>query len=281
MRLALATQTTFAIALLGYFLLPGCATINLDERRTASSHIAIDAGWQRLNLAADPFVLAAFIPPNPAKVDILSIYIEGDGLAWINSSTPSFDPTPLDPVALRLALRHPGPAVYLARPCQYIAKKDRHSCENKYWTKSRFAPEVIEASSNAIAQLKQRFGAKKIELIGYSGGGAIAALVATRRNDVNKLITVAGNLDHATWTHIHHISPLSGSLNPADEWQLLVDVPQVHFIGGQDDNISREIATSYLTRYPEAKRPKLSIIESFNHNCCWVENWPALYATAF
>lgn len=280
MRLALAAQSTFTIALLGHFLLSGCATTNLDERRDASAHVAINAGWQRLNLATDPFVLTAFVPPDPAQVDILRIYIEGDGLAWINSSTPSFDPTPLNPIALRLALRHPGLAVYLARPCQYIAKKDRHSCENKYWTKNRFGPEVIEASSNAITQLKQRFGAKRVELIGYSGGGAVATLVAARRHDVSKLITIAGNLDHVAWTQIHHISPLSGSLNPADEWQLLVDIPQVHFIGGQDDNISVDVVTSYLARYPEAKRPKLSIIESFNHTCCWVENWPALYATA-
>jgi hypothetical protein len=44
----------------------------------------------------------------------------------------------------------------------------------------------------------------------------VASLVAARRHDVVRLVTVAGNLDHLAWTTLHGVSPLTGSLNPAD-----------------------------------------------------------------
>jgi hypothetical protein len=45
----------------------------------------------------------------------------------------------------------------------------------------------------------------------------VAALVAARRTDVDRLVTVAGNLDPTAWAVYQHIQPLTGSLNPADE----------------------------------------------------------------
>ena len=38
---------------------------------------------------------------------------------------------------------------------------------------------------------------KGIHLIGYSGGGAIAVLTASRREDVLSVRTIAANLDHS------------------------------------------------------------------------------------
>jgi hypothetical protein len=66
---------------------------------------------------------------------------------------------------------------------------------------------VISASNQAVDALKQRYGAQEIVLVGYSGGGAVAALVAARRTDVVRLVTVAGNLDHLAWTHLHSVPP--------------------------------------------------------------------------
>ena len=93
---------------------------------------------------------------------------------------------------------------------------DRRSCVQKYWTGYRFALEVIEASNITVSQLKARYAADNIRLVGYSGGGAVAAFIAARRNDVVQLVTVAGNIDPAAWTKRHRMSQLSGSLNPAD-----------------------------------------------------------------
>jgi dienelactone hydrolase len=153
---------------------------------------------------------------------------------------------------------------------------EARGCNEKYWSSHRFAPEVVVAINHAIDKLKQRFKAKKLALVGYSGGGAIAALVAARRSDVVRLITVAGNLDHVFWTRQRNLTSLHGSLNSADDWQALLNIPQLHFIGGRDLVISRDVTESYLDRYPADRRPQIKVIEEFDHLCCWVKRWSEL-----
>jgi alpha/beta superfamily hydrolase len=86
----------------------------------------------------------------------------------------------------------------------------------------------------AIDQLKQMVGASKLQLVGYSGGANVAALAASERTDVIHLVTVAGNLDHASWTRHHRVKPLVNSLNAADIAHQLDRLPQTHWVGGQD-----------------------------------------------
>jgi len=257
--------------------LAGCASISPESRWQHAEQLAQQAGWKKLRIPTEKFVLSAYLKKAQAQADTLTIYIEGDGFAWVTSSQASFDPTPRNPVGLQLALRHPrGVAAYLARPCQYVATEDARNCRQAYWTDRRFAAEVIEASDQAISVLKQRIGASKLVLVGYSGGGAVAALVAARRNDVVQLITVAGNLDHRAWTAQHQVPPLEGSLNPADAWRALVNLPQRHFVGARDEVVSRMVVEAYAARFPAQQRPKIIVMPDFNHVCCWVEQWPEL-----
>ncbi|RJG05180.1 alpha/beta hydrolase [Noviherbaspirillum cavernae] len=262
--------------------LTSCATISPETRRHHADTLASAEGWQRLTLPTQHFVLAAYAPAAIRSDKILTVYIEGDGMAWLTRSQPSDDPTPRQPVSLELALRHTrGNAAYLARPCQYVAGADRRGCDEPYWTARRFAPEVIDASNEAIDALKRRFDAQQLVLAGYSGGGAVAALVAARRSDVVRLVTVAGNLDHAAWTRLHRVLPLEGSLNAADAWQSLQDIPQLHFVGGKDATIPPGMTASYLSRFPVARRPEMRVVEDFSHVCCWAGQWPALSSQAF
>lgn len=262
--------------------LAGCADLSPQPRWLNAERLAAASGWKKVRLPADNFVLAGYMPESIKDSDTLTIYIEGDGMAWISESAPSDDPTPRKPVGLELALRHPrGAAVYLARPCQFVEGADAHGCTEVYWTNRRFAPEVVAATSQAIDELKQRFHARQLALVGYSGGGAVAALVAVRRKDVSLLVTVAGNLDHRAWTRQHHVSPLAGSLNPADEWEALLPVPQIHFAGGRDHIVGTEIAESYLAHFPAGRHPEMRVIADFDHACCWAERWPALVNQMF
>ena len=128
--------------------------------------------------------------------------------------------------------------------------------------------------------LKDRFGCDRIELIGYSGGGTVAALVAARRKDVIHLVTVAANLDHALWTQQHDIAPLDGSLNPVDLWPRLARIPQVHFVGADDEIVDPSIAAAYRARFPRGSPIRIETIPGFDHHCCWAEQWPALLALA-
>lgn len=259
-------------------VLAGCLQMPaLQPRLDYADQITTDKNWHKIFLPTRNFKLAAYVPDTIHKDDTLSIYIEGDGLSWVTRSRPSDNPTPKNPVGLQLALNHPnGSVAYLARPCQFLATTDSSGCSQPLWTKRRFAPEVIAATNEGIDSLKQRFGAKQLRLIGYSGGGAVAVLAASKRNDVMQIITVAGNLDHKTWTDMHYVSPMTESLNPADFWQSVKNIPQVHFVGGRDQNIRPAIAESYQSRFPVGRKPIIKIIPEYDHGCCWSEEWHKL-----
>jgi len=203
------------------------------------------------------------------------VYIEGDGLAWLTRSQPSQDPTPRDPLALRLALAHAGrAAVYLARPCQF-APAAGPACPRRYWTSHRFAPEVIAATGRAVDALRRRAGATRLVLVGYSGGGAVAALVAARRDDVELLVTLAGNLDHRAWSAHHRVTPLAGSLSPADEIEALRRVRQVHLVGSDDTRVPASLVLDFVARFPPAERPRVEVEPATDHARGWLELWPA------
>lgn len=266
-----------------FFSLPGCGTIPTPQfRLREAEQLASAAGWQRIEIAAPPFVLSAWVPEAPnnhaAPAEALTIYIEGDGLAWQSGATISPDPTPINPLALRLALRQPGgKAAYLARPGQFRDLSNSPAVAEKYWTSHRFAPEVIAASDVAVTRLRALLPAASLRLVGYSGGGAVAALLAARRPDVAQLITVAGNLDLVAWTAEHRLTPLSGSLNPADFSGELRQVPQVHLLGAKDRIVGEAVARSFQARFPSDQRPELVVFPNYDHHRGWVENWPEIY----
>ncbi|MGM0953595.1 MAG: alpha/beta hydrolase [Pseudomonadota bacterium] len=231
-------------------------------------------GWQPVTLNTGGFLLRAYGPEPGEQLPILTVYLEGDGLAWVTRSRPSTDPTPVEPIGLQLALADPQPqAVYLARPCQYITSSN---CRSDFWLGKRFSAEVIDATGEALDGLKARYKSNTLLLVGYSGGGAVAALLAAERDDVDALITVAGNLDHDFWTRHHRISPLKGSMNPADRARMLADLSQWHFIGGRDDIVPSEVAGAYIKQLPHSERVRSIVKPAYGHQCCWVESWPGL-----
>lgn len=268
--------------LIGFcLLLSACASPpSPSERGGVADGIAGAHGWQRINIPSGTFDLVVYAPSANKADDELTVYIEGDGFAWVSPSLPSSDPTPINPVGLKLALAHPdGNAAYLARPCQYVGAEATR-CAQRYWTESRFAPEVIEAENRALDVLKTKFQASHLTLVGYSGGGAVTALLAARRNDVSRFITVAGNLDHAAWTHHHQVLPLTGSLNAVDEIGALKAIKQWHFVGGQDSVVPPSLVESFANRFPSSHRPVIIIEPGYTHECCWAENWARLMEQA-
>lgn len=276
------TRAGSALLLSTLLALAGCADLSSASRAQHADQLAAQAGWQRQRVATDSFVLTAYVPQQRAPTDTLTVYIEGDGLAWLSATDVSPDPTPRKPVGLQLALRHPGGAVaYLARPCQYVQADDARNCRPAFWTEARFAPEVVQATDQALSALMQDAGARQLVLVGYSGGAAVAALVAARRKDVKRLVTVAGNLDTGAWTRWHRVTPLSGSLNPADAWTQLQGLPQVHFAGAQDTVVPAQLTQAFVDRFPAGQRPALRVVDGQDHSCCWVAAWPALAAEAF
>jgi dienelactone hydrolase len=262
-------------------LLAACASLPSPEQRRATADALAQAqDWQARPIVAAPFTLMSYAPSHRQDGAHLTVYIEGDGLSWISSDLPSRDPTPLQPLALRLALAQPsGNVAYLGRPCQYV-DAEASGCAQRYWTESRFAPEVIKATELALDRIKQQFGARELTLVGYSGGAAVALLSAARRRDVTQVITVAGNLDHRAWTTYHRIQALDGSLDPVDAVEELRTVRQVHFAGERDRVIPLELIASYASHFADAGLVEVIRQPNFDHQCCWVQAWPALWRQA-
>ncbi len=200
----------------------------------------------------------------------IHIYVEGDGLAWISSQRVSDNPTPVNPLALKLALQDANPCVaYLSRPCQYI---NSEKCEQKYWTSHRYAPEVIESYNEILNEIKNN-NTSSFSLFGYSGGGSVVALLSAQRNDVRQFVTIAGNLDTRYWSNQHHLEPLFGSLNPADFSDKLSKIDQYHLIGEKDKIIDKSVFISYKSHFKDSTKVDYKIFKEFTHNCCWDEHW--------
>lgn len=257
-------------------LLAACSSVSApSERGLMADTLATQQGWQAHTLRGGGFQLRAYLSPAKA-VETLSIYLEGDGLAWLSRGRPSTDPTPLHAVGLQLALAQPeGVAAYVARPCQFIA--DQAACSRRYWTDARFAPEVVASLDDAVSQLKARFRARQLVLVGYSGGGALALLLAARRDDVGRVITVAGNLDPHAWATHHRLSALATSLTPADQRHALVKIPQQHLVGERDAIVPPELAQGFVAAYPPGSPFSVHVFPQHDHACCWAAEWPSLW----
>lgn len=259
------------------FVLSSCAALKTPSERFLNAIIlANQHGWQSEQITTQQFELMSFRSVNEQRIEKLTIYIEGDGLAWLTRSSISLDPTPMIPVGLKLALQHPTPAVYLARPCQYTGGVNGLNCNITLWTSARFSTEVIEAMNEAVDKLKKHYHARDIELVGFSGGGAIAALLAAIRVDVVRLITIAGNLDHKAWTTHHNITHLTGSLNPTDYYQQLAHIEQIHFIGEKDNIVPAFITQQFVEQLPASNKINVVVVPEQSHHCCWAENWTTL-----
>lgn len=206
---------------------------------------------------------------NNCENHTINIYIEGDGLSWISRNQISSNPTPINPISLKLMLNDTKSNcnIYIARPCQYI---NSNICEEKYWTNERFSKKIIDSYNEVLTTIKKEFSNSKFEIVGYSGGAAISLLVANGRDDVKSIITIAGNLDIEKWVKIQNILPLNGSLNPADFSKNLENIKQHHLIGSNDKIIPKEIFFSYQSRFENKEFISYSI-HNATHNCCWEE----------
>lgn len=259
-------------------LLVGCTDTIFGDRLDIARDIAGRAGMTEFRTDTGDFVLTGFRSAHKSAKKI-ALYIEGDGFAYESRTRPSADPTPMDPVGLRLAAvaaRHGGSdtaVVYLARPCHYLrGDGDVKRCSVHYWTLHRFAPEVVAAYQNVLASMLRQYGATSVELYGYSGGGTVAALLAGELETDVTLTTFAAVLDLDKWVEVRRLTPLSGSLNPAEN-KSLSQIPQTHYIGEDDERVPLVIAQSYVRRIGGKAENSLYFAPNVDHQCCWDEFW--------
>ncbi len=271
-------QNAAAVLLFLALFAGGCS---FTPRTEVAARLAKSGGLRHAEIIAGPFVLTAYVRV-AQKGQPADVYIEGDGHAWLGRHTPSLDPTPDNPVGLELAAADAAPnVIYIARPCQYSRMAAPVACPVEYWTHARFSSIVIKAMNDELDILKRRYGFGKVNLVGYSGGGAVAVLLTARRRDVASLRTVAGDVDSAVMGEIHGLSPLTGSLAPEDAARQIAGIPQIHFIGGQDTVITPAIYQGYKEMSGAGACIENRIVPDMSHNGDWARVWPRLLKEPF
>jgi pimeloyl-ACP methyl ester carboxylesterase len=256
--------TLFLFLFAGFLFLASCASPERSAHR-----IAHRAGLAPLTLPGNGFEHRAYAALRGGE-GTLVLLVDSDGTPWIESGTrAASDPTPRVPLALKLAAETPGPVLYLGRPCYYGAGP-RSACTPRFWTSDRYSPEVVESMVAAADSFAAAHGLSRVLLVGYSGGGALAALMAPRLSRTVGVVTIAADLDTDAWAKWHRYAPLSGSLNPAAEPPLRV--PEWHLVGGRDVNVPVATARRYLERVPPEQ---VFLYPTYDHACCWEELWPS------
>jgi hypothetical protein len=257
------------------YVLVACSSA-IQDRLDIAHDITHHSGFIETQIRTELFIITSFEKTGKGSASA-NLYIEGDGLAWIGKRTPSTDPTPTNPIALRLAAQDPAENVfYLARPCQYTKMANREPCDKKYWTSARFSTEVIASFHHALDDIKSKHHIKEFNLIGFSGGAAIAILAASGRSDVASIRTVAGNLDIAAFSQIHNITPLHKSLNPLNIAGRVSHIPQWHFIGSDDVIITPAIVENFIAASGNNNCLHTMIVPHTSHESGWFEIWSGL-----
>ncbi len=130
--------------------------------------------------------------------------------------------------------------------------------------------------NRAVDALEKEAAATNINLIGYSGGGAIAVLLAARRDDVVSIRTIAGNLDTVAVNNYHKVDQMHYSLNPADYATKISHIPQYHFSGANDTIVPEFIAKEFAAKAGNCAR--VSVVKGATHFSGWKEGWKSLLA---
>ena len=200
----------------------------------------------------------------------LTIYIEGDGLSWVDRFTPSSNPTPSDPLAFRMALIDEGEnVIYLARPCQYEWSTN---CNEDVWTIAQYSSTVLGSYKEIINYLSKTH--KDIHLVGYSGGGGIAMYLGSIKNkSIKSIRTIAGNINHNELSKILNISRLKKSVNFYSIEEKVKTMPQIHYYGLKDKTVPNILQISYAEKNLGNNCVAIQSVEDTSHNEGWLDFW--------
>jgi pimeloyl-ACP methyl ester carboxylesterase len=202
---------------------------------------------------------------------VVHVYVDGDGTPW-EAGRPAADPTPRDTLVLELMRLDESPSLYLGRPCYHGLAGDP-ACTPALWTGRRYSEAVVASMAAALSRVLTARAIERVAWIGYSGGGALAVLLAPRVAGTVAVVTVAANLDIDAWTAHHGYLRLAGSLNPASEPALPRHLYARHYVGGRDP-----IVPLHVVAGGSVDPAGMVVIPEFDHICCWRRLWSSILA---
>ena len=254
------------MALCLLLILTGCTSPAVKLMQQAES-----MGFQSLELQGNGFVMQAFHRLPAASFTRLHVYLEGDGRPWERGRIPADDPTTRESVMLPLMALDPSPALYLARPC-YNGHAHDLGCHQGLWTQARYGGEVVEAMAQALQAFAERHHIREWVLLGHSGGGSLALLLANRLAQTRAVVTLAANYDIDVWADHHHYLRLETSLNPAKQADLGLE--EWHLLARNDVTVPPSLFEQALR---QRKNSHVQLIEG-DHQQGWLAIWPGLLA---
>ncbi len=265
------TPITLEYASLAFFIvlitsISGCTSSSIRNDEYAASN-----GFSKLLVDGINFTHVVYTKNHHSQPD-WHVYIEGDGIPWISRRQVSPDPTETLPVALRLMEKDPGNTVYLGRPC-YNGTATEKGCNPWFWTHGRYSKTVVDSMMEVLTTLIKTNQINTVTLIGHSGGGTIALLMAESMPDVKTVITIAGNLDTNKWAIENGFTPLEGSLNPSERDPLPDSISEFHLIGRDDGVVSPDTIRQYVIR---KRNSKFVLLDKCSHVDCWESIWPQM-----
>ncbi len=260
-------------------LLCGCAT---PAQRV--DKLAVKYGFERAIVDSKNFQHVVYFNPSLSRLEseiqipddstaILHIYLEGDGSPWLRRQTVATDPTPRNPLALTLMAQDNQASVYIGRPC-YFGFSHSAACNPLLWTHQRYAQIVVDSISEVANKIIAKYGFERVRLIGYSGGGVIAMLMADHIAQLDSIVTIAANLDIGAWTKHHKYSQLAGSIDPAKQPSLRPEIRQWHLLGEDDENVPPQLVQKVMGK--QVGQSEQIHFDGFDHVCCWAEQWPRI-----
>ncbi len=224
--------------------------------------------------AINSLPVSTWLYEGPKKSNVVRVYIEGDGRAWVRKSRMSTNPTPKNRLVHALMLKDKKTDIaYLGRPCHF---QQNGLCHPRVWTFDRYSEDTLNIMNNALSAIKKKQNYQAIELVGFSGGATIALLLASQRDDIASVRTIAGNLDPAYTNTLHKVTPMPSALNPADYIDTLKNIPQYHFVGADDPIVKPAIVNHYLSRFTDMYCIQFKILPGVTHHKGWVDHWEQL-----
>jgi len=255
---------TAVAGLLLLVTLTACSSAVIRLNQQAQSY-----GFAAVTSNADGFVIQSFHHPAADSTQPLHVYLEGDGSPWENGWVPAAEPTTRASVMLPLMAMDPAPSLNLGRPC-YNGHAGDAGCSAELWTDGRYGEQIVAAMAKVLKDFSAERNYRKLVLIGHSGGGTLALLLAERLPQTVAVVTLAGNVDIDLWADYHGYPRLSRSLNPAS--RPTTGIREWHLLGNRDRQIPPQLFQDSLQRRPHSSVENIDA----DHSQGWQAVWPNL-----
>lgn len=263
----LCRASSFFFSLLCLALFQGCS----GSASSPLPNSLFAPSLEHREITAGQFKLTVFSRIQDANQPI-NVYIDGGIGGFVPAGPPGITSKPDENLTLRLAMLDPSDnVVFISRPCQFGISDP--ACLDSAWENGRMAKLIYASIRRALDHVLAVVPHTRLNLVGYSGGGAIAALLAADRRDVVSLRTLAGNLDPDGNGQLHGVEPQNDFIDSMQIAPRIAFLPQEHFVGDMDVFIPEKIAKNFLKTMGSSLCAKITTVQGATHRSGWENAW--------